>query len=89
MRQMKFLFAGVEIGPFSEEQVSRYLQEGYLSLSDLAKVNDDAEWSLLQEILDRFAARQVRAMKPVPKPISLGSQAAAARITDKLPVFAA
>jgi hypothetical protein len=51
LRQIHFFFAGVEIGPFSEEQVRRYFQEGYLYPSDLAKEDGAKEWSPLQTIM--------------------------------------
>jgi hypothetical protein len=45
------MFGESEVGPFTEEQVARYLQEGYLTLSDLAKEENDLNWTPLRILL--------------------------------------
>jgi hypothetical protein len=76
LRQIYFFFAGVEVGPFSEEQVKRYLQEGYLSLSDSAKDDGANEWSPLQKILDGVPLPQPKS-QPVPSLKALTTKVAA------------
>ncbi len=58
-KQIQFNFAGVIVGPFSENEVRRYVEEGYLLPCDLAKCEVDSEWSTLQHVLDGQDAQQI------------------------------
>jgi len=115
MRQIQFYIAGVELGPFDEEQVVRYFRDGLLSLSDLARDEGDKDWMPLRTLLAKrplpdikfapatpAAPRTLRIeLGPLPdapkskfpivivpksKILNVGSRAASARVTDKLPV---
>jgi hypothetical protein len=59
-KQIQFLFAGVALGPFSEEEVRRYMGEGFLAPSDLAKDESAEEWTPLQNILAELFPANVR-----------------------------
>ena len=48
------LMAKVELGPFSEKQVRKYLVEGDLLLSDLARLDPKAEWVPLSQVLEKL-----------------------------------
>jgi tetratricopeptide (TPR) repeat protein len=43
--------AGVQLGPYSEEQVRRHLSEGLLSLADSAQLEGMEDWVPLSEVL--------------------------------------
>jgi hypothetical protein len=46
--------AGVQLGPYSEEQVRRYLSEGLLSLTDPAKQEGMEDWVPLSEVVAKL-----------------------------------
>jgi tetratricopeptide (TPR) repeat protein len=46
--------AGVQLGPYSEEQVRRHLSEGLLSLADPAKREGMEDWASLGEVLAKL-----------------------------------
>jgi hypothetical protein len=53
LEEIYILFLKVEVGPFSEEQVVKYLGEGLLLPSDLARRHSSEKWTPLVEVLVR------------------------------------
>jgi hypothetical protein len=66
-RQIQFLFAGVTLGPYTEEQVRRYLDEGFLNPADLARNVSEKEWVPLQDILAEMGSAKVEPTVPAAK----------------------
>ena len=56
--------AGVQLGPYSEEQVRQHISDGLLSLTDLAKVEGTEEWASLAEILAQVT-RESRSLSQI------------------------
>jgi hypothetical protein len=90
-KQIQFNFAGVILGPFSEKEVRRYMEEGYLVLSDIAKGEGDAEWSTLQNVLECQDAQQcdnsLESSAPVipPKPLKPARYQKQGKVTAIVP----
>ena len=55
--------AGVELGPYTEEQVQQHIAEGLLSTTDLAHVEGMQDWLPLGEVLNKL--QSPAATKPV------------------------
>jgi chemotaxis response regulator CheB len=49
--EIHILLAGIKRGPFSEENVRRYLADGLLKPSDQARLAGQETWSSLAEVL--------------------------------------
>ena len=83
MRQIRIFIAGVELGPFDEDHVVSYFQEGYLTLSDWAKDEALPEWLSLQKIFSASSREHVRLLA-VPPPVAL--RAIPAETTERSPI---
>jgi tetratricopeptide (TPR) repeat protein len=49
--EIRILLSGEQLGPFSEQQVRKYLGEGLVTSADLAIANGMAEWQPLEVVL--------------------------------------
>ncbi len=49
--EILILLAGIEVGPFSEEQVRQQLADGVVSPSDWAKIAGSKKWETIERVL--------------------------------------
>lgn len=74
MMEIHILLAGVEMGPFSENQVRDYLREGLLSHTDKAKIGEDGAWEPVEVVLEKIP-RPLSPPAPGPAPVPVPAPA--------------
>jgi len=57
MIKINVILAGVQRGPFAEETVQKYLDDGILLPTDLAQFDGQTEWKTVTQILEELASR--------------------------------
>src|SRR5580658_1578486 len=82
--------AGVQLGPYSEEQVRQHLSEGLLSLTDPARREGMEDWAPLSDVLAKMhpmTATQTVDVSQVKSPMSdtPSTEAAPKRAPDAPP----
>ena len=51
--EIEVLVANIVFGPYSKQKVQERIEEGLLTLGDLAREGQSAEWVSLKELLER------------------------------------
>ena len=62
--------AGVQLGPYSEEQIRKHLSEGLLSATDPAKHEGMEDWAPLNEVLAHLLPPDETPQEPAPDEVS-------------------
>ncbi len=68
MRLIQIHLDGVEHGPFVEEQIALYLQEGHLALSDQAREAHSSDWTSLRDLLSDSRLESIRVLATLAPP---------------------